>query len=621
MKILRHLALFALLISSVIFSVNVNAAIQVPSVNYLSWYGSSESDLDFFAHSSTTGDGACALLYAAIAGQAYVTGVNYYPTYCVVHRGYEDSIALYTRAQFQCPANSTGQSGSCTCNSGFVENATHSSCVTPTNCPSGQTISANVALGWIRVGLDGYPVTVPSSQLPSTICTQSGAFKCSASVTSDLAYVEASSSGSQSWIASAQGVLTGSECSGPLTPSSNTVPPPPCAGSVGTYNGKSICIPALTPSGSAAAAGAAAAAAGGSGAAAAGAAAGSAAAAGGSPAAAAAAGSAAGAAAAAGGSPAVAAAAGSAAGAAAAGGASPSAAAAAGAAAAAAAASGQSAAAAAAAGAAAAAASAAGQSAAAAAAAGQAAAAAAAAGSGSGAAAAAAAAAAAGKAAGDAAAAGAAAAAAAAGQAASDAAAAAGKSAADAAAAGAAAASASAAAAAAGGGGAAAAAAAVAAGSAAAAGKSAADSAAAGAAAAKGIADALAAAKAGSMGEYCATHPNAGACKETPPDTFSDKSLPGAPELYKPKYPDGIAGVWKTQTDLIYASPLFSAYKDLMPSVSGSGTCPSWMISLNVGIKDFGSHDFAPPCWIWDFGRFVILVSALLLARSLIFGG
>ena len=58
-----------------------------------------------------------------------------------------------------------------------------------------------------------------------------------------------------------------------------------------------------------------------------------------------------------------------------------------------------------------------------------------------------------------------------------------------------------------------------------------------------------------------------------------------------------------------------------MPSVGLTGTCPVLMVNLDVGFQNFGTHDFAPPCWIWDFGRVVVIVSALLLARALIFGG
>lgn len=106
-----------------------------------------------------------------------------------------------------------------------------------------------------------------------------------------------------------------------------------------------------------------------------------------------------------------------------------------------------------------------------------------------------------------------------------------------------------------------------------------------------------------------------------PSDDFEDKDLPKLEKLYEPKYKDGITGVWKEKKADFEKSLLLNLVGRLMPSVGSSGTCPQFMISLDVGFKDFGVHDVAPPCWIWDFGKIVIIFSALLLARALIFGG
>jgi hypothetical protein len=59
----------------------------------------------------------------------------------------------------------------------------------------------------------------------------------------------------------------------------------------------------------------------------------------------------------------------------------------------------------------------------------------------------------------------------------------------------------------------------------------------------------------------------------------------------------------------------------LMPTGFTSGSCPVMSINLNIGIANFGVHDVAPPCWVWTFAKTVIVVSSLLLARALIFGG
>lgn len=110
---------------------------------------------------------------------------------------------------------------------------------------------------------------------------------------------------------------------------------------------------------------------------------------------------------------------------------------------------------------------------------------------------------------------------------------------------------------------------------------------------------------------------------DTPPEPpATDTPLPDQPKLYKQKYPDGMVGVYKTARDAIASSPLFTLAKNLMPSVAGGGNCPSMPVNLTFSSwANFGTKDVAPPCVVWDWGRAIIIVSALLLARSLIFGG
>ena len=101
-----------------------------------------------------------------------------------------------------------------------------------------------------------------------------------------------------------------------------------------------------------------------------------------------------------------------------------------------------------------------------------------------------------------------------------------------------------------------------------------------------------------------------------------DSDLPAQPKLYKKVYPEGIAGVWKTHTDAMATSPLFKLGKDLMPTVGGGGSCPTMNVDLNFSQwANFGTKDVAPPCQVWDWGKAIIIVSSLLLARALIFGG
>lgn len=117
----------------------------------------------------------------------------------------------------------------------------------------------------------------------------------------------------------------------------------------------------------------------------------------------------------------------------------------------------------------------------------------------------------------------------------------------------------------------------------------------------------------------CLTNPDRVGCAKL--GSITDANLPGKPVLYTPKFPNGLSGVWDSRISAIKATPLFSLPANLMPNVASGGTCPVWMLPLNVGIRDFGSYNVAPPCFIWDFGKFVIIVSALFLARRLIFGG
>lgn len=116
----------------------------------------------------------------------------------------------------------------------------------------------------------------------------------------------------------------------------------------------------------------------------------------------------------------------------------------------------------------------------------------------------------------------------------------------------------------------------------------------------------------------CEKHPEIAACEKV---EVTDKPLPDQPKLYEPKYPDGISGVWNSKIQEIKATPLFNLAPSLLPTVSG-GSCPSWKVDLSIdGWTNAGLQDVSPPCWVWDVAKLVIIASALLLARRLIFGG
>lgn len=94
------------------------------------------------------------------------------------------------------------------------------------------------------------------------------------------------------------------------------------------------------------------------------------------------------------------------------------------------------------------------------------------------------------------------------------------------------------------------------------------------------------------------------------------------PSLYERKYPDGLVGIWNQKSEIIKQSSAFTLASDLMPTALTAGTCPSWNINLDfTWWSSYGEHNVAPPCWIWDVAKGIIIISALMLARSLIFGG
>ncbi len=106
---------------------------------------------------------------------------------------------------------------------------------------------------------------------------------------------------------------------------------------------------------------------------------------------------------------------------------------------------------------------------------------------------------------------------------------------------------------------------------------------------------------------------------DTPP---TDTGLPEVPELYKQKYPEGMTGVWNKRKDELKGTKIIAAIPKFMPPVSWAGGCPGPMyITVDVGIANFGQFDASPPCNVWTFCGVVIVISALLLARSLVFGG
>lgn len=107
---------------------------------------------------------------------------------------------------------------------------------------------------------------------------------------------------------------------------------------------------------------------------------------------------------------------------------------------------------------------------------------------------------------------------------------------------------------------------------------------------------------------------------EPQPSPAVNPAMPDIPQLYEPKYPAGIAGVWADKKTAFQQTPIFAFLASLVPSWSDGG-CPSWSIPVMYGLNDIRDTDISLPCWVWSACRAFITVTALLLCRRLIFGG
>lgn len=102
--------------------------------------------------------------------------------------------------------------------------------------------------------------------------------------------------------------------------------------------------------------------------------------------------------------------------------------------------------------------------------------------------------------------------------------------------------------------------------------------------------------------------------------TFSDSPFPEVEPFYEQKYPEGLEGVWNTRAAEFEDSAFMEFLASFIPSFSGS--CPAWSINVNIASwAQLGIHDFQSLCWVFDFIKVVLLVSAAFLCRALMFGG
>jgi hypothetical protein len=101
---------------------------------------------------------------------------------------------------------------------------------------------------------------------------------------------------------------------------------------------------------------------------------------------------------------------------------------------------------------------------------------------------------------------------------------------------------------------------------------------------------------------------------------FSDSEFPPVEPFYLQKYPEGLEGVWQDAQSKFDNSDFMSFLHSFVPQFSGS--CPSWSMSFNIASwASYGNVPFVNLCYVFDFIKVIMLVTALFTARAITFGG
>ena len=105
-------------------------------------------------------------------------------------------------------------------------------------------------------------------------------------------------------------------------------------------------------------------------------------------------------------------------------------------------------------------------------------------------------------------------------------------------------------------------------------------------------------------------------------DSNGGPGMPSDISFYTPSYPDGIAGVWASKKDQFNQTPLATLGARLLPDVGEGGQNPSFTFDLDFGgVMNMGTHTLEIDPNIWAIIRAIVLVSALIYAYKMIFGG
>jgi hypothetical protein len=121
------------------------------------------------------------------------------------------------------------------------------------------------------------------------------------------------------------------------------------------------------------------------------------------------------------------------------------------------------------------------------------------------------------------------------------------------------------------------------------------------------------------------TNSDGSSTEETDPEPdkvapATDPDMPGLPDLYERKYPNGLAGVWNEKSGAFSQTPIFQFLAGLNPNL-GNGGCPVWTFPAGQVLGITVGGDISVSCAVWSFVRVFFTLCALILARRLIFGG
>lgn len=114
--------------------------------------------------------------------------------------------------------------------------------------------------------------------------------------------------------------------------------------------------------------------------------------------------------------------------------------------------------------------------------------------------------------------------------------------------------------------------------------------------------------------------PDAPPQESEPEYTFEDSEFPPVEPFYEAKYPDGLSSVWSAAYVSVGQTAFIEFLNGFVPNFSGS--CPSFGMSFAIASwANFGSIDFMNLCYVLEFVKMILLVTALFTSRAIIFGG